>query len=615
MLGCSELDPGEDLYAAYSFEGNDNHTLAFSDLFYQLPAGTITTFSFIEGQLLIDGDHGYLYGRLELTENGYDVNAVGTEWHMVLQLDATTHNTPNALLGQPTSVTDAWQYFVINTAQSEIYNKNRPFEPITFRDLASDYIVQLGKGANNQNVNVFGASSDFQWDFGSSTGSGSLAITANSICPELDASIAGTASVCSGESTTISIDLEGQAPWEVTYEINSVTHTSTVTSSPYTFSVSETGKYTLVSVLDDDGFYSSLSGSATVSNYALPGVSALPATQTVCSGSEATISVTFTGAAPYSLTYNDGSTTQTFTSNTAQADLTLPAGTYEFTSVSDNNCSKTIDYSVEINDPSKIAINSPDDYCYSGGVLTLDLTGTGSTQTITWSVSGNKGLFEANETSATYTPAAEDDEVTFSVEVDTDCAGTATASKTVKFYNPVATFNISPEPVDGLYVPGVEYTFTPIDEEQTSYTWSFGDSNTSDKVEAKHTYSEKGEYNVVLDVNSAICSATESILLTVRSGNVLYIPNVFSPRSSNPENSVVKVYGENILANNFTFQIYNRWGSVVYKTNNLTEAQGRGWTGSSEGEAKENNVFTYIVRGQFENGESFEKTGTITLAK
>ncbi|MBL3656541.1 T9SS type B sorting domain-containing protein [Fulvivirga sediminis] len=619
MLSCGEINIGDKLYSASSFEGSDNYTLAISDLFYQLPAGTVTNFSFIEGQLLIKGNQGFLYGRLKLSKNGYGVNPVGSEWHMVLQLDATTHNTPNASLGQPKSVTDQWQYFQLNTTESKLYNKNRPTEPITFQNLATDFIVQVGKGANNQNANIFGASSNFDWLYASSGGSGKLAITANSICPELNASIAGTATTCPGESTTLSIGLEGKAPWEVIYKINSVTHTETVTSSPYTFKVTETGQYSLVSVLDDNGFYAKVSGSATVNNYTLPNVSTLPTTKTICSGTDATISISFSGTAPYSLTYNDGGSNKTFTSNSTTANLILPVGSYHFTAVGDDNCSKAIDYTVEVKkeDPLSIAINTPDAFCYNNGKVSLTLTGTGTANTANWSKIGGAGLLEVNGISATYTPAKEDEgkEITFNVEAANGCTPKATATKTVKIYNAVAGFTVSPEPVEGLYIPGIEYTFKANDQGQANYTWDFGNSNNSNEPVVTYTYSEKGEYNVVLDVKNEVCTATESMLIKVRSGNVLYIPNVFSPNASNPENQVVKVYGENILDKNFTFQIYNRWGSVVYRTNNLTEAQATGWKGSSKGEEQENNVFTYIVRGQFENGESFEKTGTITLAK
>ena len=97
----------------------------------------------------------------------------------------------------------------------------------------------------------------------------------------------------------------------------------------------------------------------------------------------------------------------------------------------------------------------------------------------------------------------------------------------------------------------------------------------------------------------------------------LYIPNAFNPTAINPENQVVKVYGSNVSEEGFAFKIVNRWGKVMYNTNSFYEANNVGWAGVNRntGVDMELNVFTYIVRGKFNDGKTFEKVGTITLVK
>ncbi|MEQ8926374.1 MAG: gliding motility-associated C-terminal domain-containing protein, partial [Fulvivirga sp.] len=124
-----------------------------------------------------------------------------------------------------------------------------------------------------------------------------------------------------------------------------------------------------------------------------------------------------------------------------------------------------------------------------------------------------------------------------------------------------------------------------------------------------------GTYNVTLSTKKGECSDSYSIAVNVVENTNLFIPNVFSPKSSNPENSTVKVYGEDLSNEGFEFFIYNRWGQVVYRTSNLDEAQSYGWNGETSGEEKGNSVFTYTVRGKYNNGNPFEETGTITLVK
>jgi hypothetical protein len=69
--------------------------------------------------------------------------------------------------------------------------------------------------------------------------------------------------------------------------------------------------------------------------------------------------------------------------------------------------------------------------------------------------------------------------------------------------------------------------------------------------------------------------------------------------------------------NDFYFKIVNRWGKVMYETESFAEANTVGWDGINNNNevTLELNVFTYIVRGKFIEGNSFEQTGTITQVK
>jgi hypothetical protein len=55
----------------------------------------------------------------------------------------------------------------------------------------------------------------------------------------------------------------------------------------------------------------------------------------------------------------------------------------------------------------------------------------------------------------------------------------------------------------------------------------------------------------------------------------------------------------------------------MYETQNWDQANQDGWDGmnANTNEYQELNVFTWILRGKFEDGEQFEHTGTVTLIK
>ena len=53
----------------------------------------------------------------------------------------------------------------------------------------------------------------------------------------------------------------------------------------------------------------------------------------------------------------------------------------------------------------------------------------------------------------------------------------------------------------------------------------------------------------------------------------------------------------------------------MYETNSFATANGVGWNGKEFHISEEQSLatFTYVLRGHFNDGEEFEKTGTVTI--
>jgi hypothetical protein len=124
-------------------------------------------------------------------------------------------------------------------------------------------------------------------------------------------------------------------------------------------------------------------------------------------------------------------------------------------------------------------------------------------------------------------------------------------------------------------------------------------------------------YTIVTDTVHGCMATTDTITVTISDTNpyVLFVPNIFSPDASNSENKTLKVYGNQIQENNFSFRIYNQWGQLVYQTNSFVEANTNGWPGELNGSNQSNNVYTYTVQGKFYDGKNFSKAGTSTLVQ
>jgi gliding motility-associated-like protein len=61
----------------------------------------------------------------------------------------------------------------------------------------------------------------------------------------------------------------------------------------------------------------------------------------------------------------------------------------------------------------------------------------------------------------------------------------------------------------------------------------------------------------------------------------------------------------------YRFTIYNRWGEIVFQTNELR----KGWDGKFAGRLQQTGVFIWICNYQFEGAEDKTQKGTFTLIR
>jgi PKD repeat protein len=164
----------------------------------------------------------------------------------------------------------------------------------------------------------------------------------------------------------------------------------------------------------------------------------------------------------------------------------------------------------------------------------------------------------------------------------------------------------------------VPVPFSPVQVDGDQYHWEITSLGSRQEKNPELTFTVAGAYEVSLKVTKDGCESSLTKIISVDdTKKVLYIPNVFSPWASNPENQVVKVYGSGISTDGFIFRILNRWGNVLYETTTLSVAQNTGWDGKARGtgEMQALGVYTFMLKGKFLDGEVIQRTGSITLVK
>ena len=139
-------------------------------------------------------------------------------------------------------------------------------------------------------------------------------------------------------------------------------------------------------------------------------------------------------------------------------------------------------------------------------------------------------------------------------------------------------------------VPFADFAFDPLTSspENTSFqftnqsntafatNWTFGDGNGSFIPNPLHRYDEPGEYTVALSVQNEFgCSDLTADLLVIDDKITVFVPNAFTPASDGIGDGINDAFkplirGVNLIQK-YTFQVFDRWGTVIFETNDYDE--------------------------------------------
>lgn len=141
-----------------------------------------------------------------------------------------------------------------------------------------------------------------------------------------------------------------------------------------------------------------------------------------------------------------------------------------------------------------------------------------------------------------------------------------------------------------------------------SITWISGENIECPTCPVSRVYPANDECYVVLTTNEFGCTAQDRMCIEVTNDFGVYIPNTFTPNQDGL-NEVFYVVGTGI--SNFSMQIYNRWGQLIFSSN----SQLNGWDGQFKDKACEPGVYTYKVEYTGLNGKRYQRSGQVLLNK
>lgn len=169
------------------------------------------------------------------------------------------------------------------------------------------------------------------------------------------------------------------------------------------------------------------------------------------------------------------------------------------------------------------------------------------------------------------------------------CRDTLQASIPITVYPiPQAGISVSPEE-QSVFEPN--FTFFNESVDNISCIYGFGDGTELNLCPPSvvHSYDTAGTYMAyVIATNEFGCNDTATIPVRVLPEYSFYVPNTLTPNGDGI-NELFKGYGIGI--DSYVLRVFNRWGELLFETNDLSE----GWDGTYEGALCPQGSYVYAV--------------------
>ncbi|MFL5763531.1 MAG: PKD domain-containing protein [Bacteroidia bacterium] len=196
------------------------------------------------------------------------------------------------------------------------------------------------------------------------------------------------------------------------------------------------------------------------------------------------------------------------------------------------------------------------------------------------------------------------------------CSSTSTVPNMINIHSqPHAQFTFTPQPTD-MSNPGITFADNSLGL-INNWFWSFGSSGvlgTSTAQNPYYSFPDVGTYPVTLLVTNNF-GCTDSIMhpVVIDPTVVFYAPNAFTP-DENGMNEEFRVYGDGIDNSTFELRIFNRWGEMIFKSNDIY----KGWNGRVNNDGAElvqQDVYVWKANFKDRDGKKHSYLGTVTIVK
>lgn len=161
-------------------------------------------------------------------------------------------------------------------------------------------------------------------------------------------------------------------------------------------------------------------------------------------------------------------------------------------------------------------------------------------------------------------------------------------------------------------------TFTYSTEIDISGTveWFLNGTSIGQGLSVEITYDEPGDFQLVaIGYNDIGCPGTPQILdivVTQCDPLIYWVPNSFTPDGNEFNQTWGPILTNGISVDNFQLKIYNRWGAIIWESNDVNSK----WDGTYNGFLVPDGTYSWVMKlDLLENGGIKLATGHVTIIK
>ncbi len=328
----------------------------------------------------------------------------------------------------------------------------------------------------------------------------------------------------------------------------------------------------------------------------------------LCDQQKDSFYIQLNGIAPFNFSFTDGTLIYTYVNYNSNLFSFEVTHTNPFTmiDVSDNQCSGIVTGNTSFTS-SDLQVTLDTNVGCPGFETSFTISSVlGNNPTCIWKFKDGTQINECNTFSKTfYEEGCEDVEII--VTADYGCKGSFIKNNLICVLEaPKSSFTMYPE-IPTYFNSDIELYNTSINAEQIQWNMDGIVLSTGNQVSFELPQDSSKSFQIcLLSVSKEQCKDTHCIDVKIQDDYVLYVPNTFTPDENNLNEVFLPVVTQ---APEYSFTIYNRWGTIVFNTPNTKE----GWDGIENGKKVEQGVYTWLIELVNYKGIAVRKTGKVLV--